>query len=77
VAAVDVQLGGQVGSGHALSDPAQDLQDNCTGVATFAKESPSEEVEDGPALAAAIVGHDAMAVVGGLLRGQGMPVRTL
>jgi hypothetical protein len=53
------------------------LQDNRTGIAAFAKERASEEVEDSPALPTAIIDHDAMAVVGGLACRERMPVGTL
>jgi hypothetical protein len=53
------------------------LQDNRTGIAAFAKERASEEVEDRPALPTAIIDHDAMAVVGGLACRERMPVGTL
>jgi hypothetical protein len=66
-----------VGRRHASGNAAQDLEDDRTGVTTFAKERTGEEVEDGPTLAAAVVHHDAMAVVGSLASREGMTLRAL
>jgi hypothetical protein len=66
-----------VGGGHTLGDAAQDLENNGTGIAAFAKERAGEEVENGPATAAAVIDHDAMAVMRGLGGRQRMPVGTL
>ena len=77
MAAVNVQFGSQVGGRHALGNATQDLENNRPGIAAFAKERAGEEVENGPAAAAAIIDHDAMAVMRGLVGRQRMAVGAL
>ena len=60
-----------------MSNPAQDLQDDRTGVAAFAKDRAGEEIEDGSALPTAIIDHEAMAVMGGLACRERVPLGTL
>jgi hypothetical protein len=77
IAAIQVQFLGQVLGGDPLRDAAHNLENDPAGVARFAKDRAGEEVKDGAALPTAVVEERSpVAVMGRLVGGQGMAVRT-
>jgi hypothetical protein len=58
VGAIDAQFVGEMQGWSALCDATQELHNRGTAIAGLGEERAGEEVEDGTALAAALVGND-------------------
>src|SRR5919199_79269 len=77
MAAINPHLRSHVLGRHALRDATQDLDDGRTGVTALRPDGPREEVEDGATGPTAVVQDGGtMPVMGGLIGGQAMSVRT-
>jgi hypothetical protein len=78
VGAIDSQFVGEMQGWGALRDATQDLHNRGTAIAGLPEERAGEEVENGTALAAAIVGNNwPPPAVGRLIRGQWVTARTV
>src|ERR687886_1588695 len=77
VAAINPEFRSQVLRRHPLADAAQDLHDRRTAIVTLGPARPGKEVEDRPAAAAALVqDRGTMAIMGGLVGRQRVPLGT-